>query len=117
MRLGLRCFLQNISLLVVEGVGGCYNADPAASVQQPLLAPSRSSLSPSFDRLKLGKEVEQGESEIELETGDVFTFEVGEDAGLLEQSSGEEAGQVSGTPSKNSVKVRISFSWIIINEF
>jgi hypothetical protein len=57
-----------------------------------------------MDRLKLGKEQEP-ESETEIESGDVFTFEVGEEAALMEQSSGEEAGPVSGTPSRNSVKV------------
>ncbi|KZS10887.1 Uncharacterized protein APZ42_024536 [Daphnia magna] len=103
VRLGLRCFLQNISLLVVEGVGGCYNADGVTAVQQLLVAPSTLSLSSSLDRLKLGKEQEQ-ESESELETGDVFTFEVGEEAALLEQSSGEDTGTISGTPSRNSVK-------------
>lgn len=91
-------------MLVVEGVGGCYNTDSVTSVQQLLVAPSGSSLSPNLDRLKLGKEPEH-ESETEPDTGDVFTFEVGEEAGLLEQSSGEEAGAVSGTPSRNSVKV------------
>ncbi len=102
--MGIRCFLQNISLLIVEGVGGCYNADSVTSVQQLLVAPSSSSLSPNMDRLKLGKEQEP-ESETEIESGDVFTFEVGEEAALMEQSSGEEAGPVSGTPSRNSVKV------------
>jgi hypothetical protein len=102
--LGIRCFLQNISLLIVEGVGGCYNADSVTSVQQLLVGPSVSSLSPNLDRLKLGKEQEQ-ESETEVESGDVFTFEVGEEAALMEQSSGEEAGAISGTPSRNSVKV------------
>jgi hypothetical protein len=105
--LGIRCFLQNISLLIVEGVGGCYNADSVTSVQQLLVAPSTSSLSPNLDRLKLGKEQEQ-ESETEIESGDVFTFEVGEEAALMEQSSGEETGAVSGTPSRNSVKVRLT---------
>lgn len=104
VRLGLRCFLQNVSLLVVEGVGGCYNADAVTPVQELLVAPSTLSLSPSIDRLKLGKDQEQ-ESETEPETGDVFTFEVGEEAVLLEQSSGEETGAISGTPSRNSVKV------------
>lgn len=55
----------------------------------------------------MGKEQEQ-ESESELETGDVFTFEVGEEAALLEQSSGEDTGTISGTPSRNSVKVSLS---------
>lgn len=96
---------------MVEGVGGCYNTDSVTSVQQLLLAPCSSSLSPNLDRLKLGKEPEQ-ESETEIETGDVFTFEVGEEAGLMEQSSGEEAGAVSGTPSRNSVKVKTNFSYI-----
>lgn len=104
--MGIRCFLQNISLLIVEGVGGCYNADSVTSVQQLLVAPSSSSLSPNMDRLKLGKEQEP-ESETEIESGDVFTFEVGEEAALMEQSSGEEAGPVSGTPSRNSVKVSL----------
>lgn len=104
MRLGLRCFLNHISLLVVEGVGGCYNADSVTCVQQ-LLGPSGSTLSPTLDRLKLGKELERAESEIELET-DVFTFEVGEEAVLMEQSSGDDAGAISGTPSRTSVKVK-----------
>ncbi|XP_046448529.1 WD repeat-containing protein 81-like isoform X2 [Daphnia pulex] len=107
VRLGIRCFLQNISLLIVEGVGGCYNADSVTSVQQLLVAPSTSSLSPNLDRLKLGKEQEQ-ESETEIESGDVFTFEVGEEAALMEQSSGEETGAVSGTPSRNSVKYSLA---------
>ena len=101
----MRCFLQNISLLVVEGVGGCYNTDSVTNVQQLLegaMAPSSSSLSPNLDRLKLGQEPE---IETEPDTGEVFTFEVGEEAGLMEQSSGEEACAVSGTPSRNSVKV------------
>lgn len=92
-----------MSLLLVEGVGGCYNSESVACVQQLLVAPSSSSLSPNLDRLKLEKESEH-ENEVE-ESGDVFTFEVGEEAGL-EHSSGEEAGAVSGTPSRNSVKVR-----------
>lgn len=104
MRLGLRCFLNHVSLLVVEGVGGCYNADSVTCVQQ-LLGHSGSALSPSLDRPKLaGKELERAESEIEIET-DVFTFEVGEEAGLMEQSSGDDTGAISGTPSRTSVKV------------
>lgn len=112
VRLGLRSFLHNFSLLLVEAVGGCYDAEVSSSVsQQHTMHNSASSQSLSLDRLKVSKEADNqdvlSESETDGAAGEVFTFEVGEEAALmLEQSGGDETGQASGTPSRSSTRVR-----------
>ena len=102
VRLGLRCFLNNISLLLIEAVGGCYDLDSMSTHQCLVNSTSSLSLDRKDETLFNAVSMEMEPPEVD----GVFSFEVAEEATLTDQSSEEPAPcHLSATPSRNSAKV------------